>query len=87
MPKILTVRPSRKEQNDIVGLMDFYSVGHASKALLLAAKELPELHNAHNILKEQYEALLSNYNDVITLVKQREEIDSSLRRVIADKKI
>jgi trimethylamine:corrinoid methyltransferase-like protein len=82
MSNIYTIRPTSEESDNIKNLMEHYNVLHASKALLLAANDLPELQKQHNELMTAYKNVTDQYMTLVQAVKERNAVELKINSLI-----
>ncbi len=82
MSNTYTIRPTEDESNDVQVLMKHLKVGHASKALLKAAKELPSMANDYYSLMIRHQNLVNEHSTLKEAIKQKELIDNSIKEIV-----
>lgn len=82
MSNVYTLRPSESESKDIKALMKHYRVGHATAALLTAAKDLPVIANDHAELKIAYQKLTADYFALVNTIKEKNTVENKIAQLI-----
>lgn len=82
MSNIYTIRPDSSQSKDVKKLMDHYGVGHASKALLMAAKDLPDLKTRNIELQKRLDKLKDEYIELLNALRERQAVELKIHNII-----
>lgn len=71
MSNTYTLRADSEQSKAVSELMEYYQVGHATKALFQAAKDVPDMRKRINLLVDENTRLSDELERLTGLIKNR----------------
>ncbi|KAA3638930.1 MAG: hypothetical protein DWP95_11570 [Proteobacteria bacterium] len=84
MSNTYTLRADSEQSNDVSELMEYYQVGHATKALFRAAKDVPVMKKQIDKLVDENNRLSVALERLMCLVKNRQSAEQAIADFLQD---